>query len=118
MVELVYGLNIRKHLRYHFLWEHVMGTVFLVNSKVKDLLKKKEKKNKSVRNDNGNLNKLVNVLVDMCISNLSNSQLNSINIICQMRQFKSVQTVEADLSYAQVQDSKYVDMTVNTMLCC
>ena len=53
MVELVNGLNVRKHLRYHFLWEHIMGTVFLVNSKVKDLLKKEM--NKSARNDNVNL---------------------------------------------------------------
>jgi hypothetical protein len=66
MVELVNGLNVRKHLRYHFLWEHVMGTVFLVDSKMKDLLKKE--KNNNVRNDNGNLNKHVYVHVAMWIS--------------------------------------------------
>lgn len=41
MVKLVNRLYVRKHLRYHFLWEHVVGAVFMVNSKVKDLLKKK-----------------------------------------------------------------------------
>jgi hypothetical protein len=55
MVELVNGLNVRKHLRYHILREHVMGTVFLVDPKVKHLLNKE--KNKRVRNDNGDLNK-------------------------------------------------------------
>ena len=41
MVKLVNRLYVRKHLRYHFLWEHVVGAVFMVDSKVKDLLKKK-----------------------------------------------------------------------------
>jgi hypothetical protein len=42
MMELVDGFDVRKHLRYHFLRKHIMGSVFLVYSEVKDLKKKKK----------------------------------------------------------------------------
>jgi hypothetical protein len=39
MVELVNGLDVGEHLRYHFLWEHAVRAVLLVHSEVKDLRK-------------------------------------------------------------------------------